>query len=45
MEETRVVEKIIRSLQKKFHYVVVTIEKLQNGLFDNSMTHEKTISL
>jgi hypothetical protein len=27
MEETRVVEKILRSLQKKFHYMVVTIEK------------------
>jgi len=27
MEETRVVEKIIRSLQKKFHYMVVAIEK------------------
>jgi hypothetical protein len=30
MEETRVVEKIIRLLQKKFHYMVVTIEKSQN---------------
>ena len=27
MEETRVVEKILRSLQKKFHYMMVTIEK------------------
>jgi hypothetical protein len=27
MEETRVVEKILRSLQKKFHYVVVAIEE------------------
>jgi hypothetical protein len=30
IEETRVVEKIIRLLQKKFHYMVVTIEKSQN---------------
>jgi hypothetical protein len=30
MEETRVVEKIICSLQKKFYYVVVVIEKSQN---------------
>ena len=30
MEETRVVEKILRSLQKKkFHYVVVAIEESQ----------------
>jgi len=27
VEEIRVVEKILRSLQKKFHYVVVTIEE------------------
>jgi len=27
MEETRVVEKILRSLQKNFHYVVVVIEE------------------
>jgi biotin synthase-like enzyme len=27
IKETRVVEKIIRSLQKKFHYVVVLIEE------------------
>jgi predicted ribosome quality control (RQC) complex YloA/Tae2 family protein len=27
VEETRVVEKIIRSLQKKFHYVLVAIEE------------------
>jgi hypothetical protein len=27
MGETRVVEKILCSLQKKFHYVVITIEK------------------
>jgi hypothetical protein len=27
MEETRVVENILRLLQKKFHYVVVVIEE------------------
>jgi hypothetical protein len=27
MEETHVLKKIIRSLQKKFYYVVVAIEK------------------
>jgi len=27
MEETRVVEKILRSLQKNFHYVMVVIEE------------------
>jgi len=27
IEETRVVEKILRSLQKKFHYMVITIEE------------------
>ena len=30
MEETHVVEKIICSLQKKFHYMVVAIEESQN---------------
>jgi len=30
MEKTRVVEHILRSLQKKFHYMVVVIEKSQN---------------
>jgi hypothetical protein len=30
MEKTHVVEKIICSLQKKFHYVVVVIEESQN---------------
>jgi hypothetical protein len=30
MEKTYVVEKIICSLQKKFHYVVVVIEESQN---------------
>ena len=33
MEETHVVEKIICSLQKKFHYVVVAIEESQNMNF------------
>lgn len=30
MEEMCVVEKILQSLQKKFHYVVVAIEDSQN---------------
>ena len=30
MEEMCVVEKILQSLQKKFHYVVVEIEDSQN---------------
>jgi hypothetical protein len=30
MRETRVVEMILRSLQKKFYYMVVAIEKSQN---------------
>ena len=30
MEKTRVVENILCSLQKKFHYMVVVIEKSQN---------------
>jgi hypothetical protein len=33
MEETHVVKKIICSLQKKFHYVVVAIEESQNMNF------------
>jgi len=30
MEETRMVKKILRSLQKKFYYMVVAIEESQN---------------
>ena len=30
IKETRVVEKILRSLQKKFYYVVIAIQKSQN---------------
>jgi len=30
MRETRVVEMILRSLQKKFYYMVVAIEESQN---------------
>jgi hypothetical protein len=30
MEETRMVEVIICSLQKKFHYMVIAIEESQN---------------
>jgi len=48
IKETRVVEKIIRSLQKKFHYVVVLIEESQNmdflsiqGLMGKLQAHEE----
>ena len=30
MEETCMIEKILHSLQKKFHYMVVVIEELKN---------------
>jgi hypothetical protein len=47
MEETHVVEKIICSLQKKFHYVVVAIEESQNmnflsiqGLMEKLQAHK-----
>jgi len=33
MEETRVVEKILRLLQKKLHYMMVVIEESQNMNF------------
>jgi len=33
MEETRMIEKILCLLQKKFHYIVVAIEESQNMVF------------
>jgi len=33
MKETRVVEKILHSLQKKFHYMVIAIEQSHNMIF------------
>jgi hypothetical protein len=51
IEETRVVEEIIRSLQKKFHYVVIVIEESQNmdvlliqGLMEKLQAHEKRVN-
>jgi len=51
IKETRVVEKIIRSLQKKFHYVVVLIEESQNmnflsirGLMGKLQAHEERLN-
>ena len=48
MEETRVVEKILRSLQKKFHYVVFMIKEFQNmnvlsiqGLMEKLQAHKE----
>jgi RNase H-fold protein (predicted Holliday junction resolvase) len=40
MEETRMVKKILRSLQKKFYYMVVAIEESQNmDFFFNTRSH------
>jgi len=51
MKETCVVDKIICSLQKKFHYVVVAIEELQNmnvlliqDLMGKLQAHEEMIN-
>jgi len=46
MKETRVVEKILHSLQKKFHYVVIVIEQSHNMnfFFDKLRSHGKTTS-
>jgi hypothetical protein len=51
IKETRVVEKIIHSLQKKFHYVVVLIEESQNmdflsiqGLMGKLQAHEERLN-
>jgi hypothetical protein len=51
MEETHVVEKILCSLQKKFHHVVVMIEESQNmdffsiqGLMGKLQAHEKRVN-
>jgi len=46
MEEIHVEEKILRSLQKKFHYMMVAIEESQNmNFFYNLKSHGKTISI
>jgi hypothetical protein len=51
MEEISVVEKILRLLQKKFHYVVVAIEDSQNRdfllikvLMEKLQTHEERVN-
>jgi len=51
MEETHMVEKILRSLRKKFHYMVVAIEELQNMdvlsiqcLMEKFQTHEERVN-
>jgi hypothetical protein len=51
MEETRVVEKILHSQQKKFYYVVVAIEESQNmdflsiqGFIGELQAHEKIVN-
>ena len=51
MEETHMVEKIIRSLQKKLYYMVVAIEESQNinvlsiqSLMKKLQAHEKKVN-
>jgi hypothetical protein len=51
MEETYVVEKILRSLQKKFHYVVIAIKESYNldfliiqGLMGKLQAHEEKVN-
>jgi hypothetical protein len=51
MKDTYMVEKILCSLQKKFHYVVVAIEESQNidvllilGLMEKLQAHEKRVN-
>ena len=51
MRETYVVEKILRSLQKKFHYMVVPIEESQNmdvlliqSLMGKLQVHEEKVN-
>jgi hypothetical protein len=51
MEETRMVKKILRSLQKKFYYMVVAIEESQNmnflsiqGLMGKLQAHEERVN-
>ena len=51
MREICVVEKILRSLQKKFHYIVVTIEESQNidvlliqSLMGKLQVHEEKVN-
>ena len=51
MEDTRMVEEIICSLQKKFHYMVIVIEESQNidvlsiqGLMGKLQAHKKRVN-
>jgi hypothetical protein len=51
MREICVVEKILRSLQKKFHYIVVAIEESQNidvlliqSLMGKLQVHEEKVN-
>jgi hypothetical protein len=51
MEDTRMVEEIICSLQKKFHYMVIAIEESQNidvlsiqGLMGKLQAHKKRVN-
>jgi hypothetical protein len=51
MRETCVVEKILRSLQQKFHYIVVAIEESQNidvlliqSLMGKLQVHEEKVN-
>jgi hypothetical protein len=51
MRETCVVEKILRSLQKKFHYIMVAIEESQNidvlliqSLMGKLQVHEEKVN-
>ena len=51
MEETLVVEKILCSLQKKFHYIVVAIEESSNmdfltiqGLMEKLQANEERVN-
>ena len=50
IEETYVVEKILHSLQKKFHYIMVAIEESQNdvlliqSLMGKLQVHEEKVN-
>jgi RNase H-fold protein (predicted Holliday junction resolvase) len=51
MEDTRMVEEIICSLQKKFHYMVIVIEESQNidvlsiqGLMGKLQAHKERVN-
>jgi hypothetical protein len=44
MEKTSVVKKILRWLQKKFHYIIIARKITKYGLFNYSRTYGKTTS-